>query len=414
MRWSRKSWLARPGKAEVLKRFVHILWQRLPRGGRRWLFIRLTAAVAPRPRRPAGAGTPVIVAGVLRCRTGLGESARMNLEGLRQAGLPFGSIDLSRSLLGSPDREEPYAAGTAPTAGPGSLILHASGPFLPYALRCCGAEVVRGKRVIGFLHWELPRLPAEWTVAFRSVHEIWVPSRFCAEAVRQDYDGTVRVIPHPVDVLGVEKRAAASAPFTVLSMLNLASGFERKNPLAAVRAFKLAFGGDPSARLVVKLLNEQSYGDGMAALRREAAGQDNIVLLSRSLRRRGVLDLIASADAVLSLHRSEGFGLLAAEAMLIGVPVIATDWSGTTDFLTAETGIPVPYRLVPAIDPQRSYHFPRQSWADADVEAAAAALLRLRDDPAYRQELAQRGQAAARRMFSMDRYAAALKAAVGS
>ena len=36
----------------------------------------------------------------------------------------------------------------------------------------------------------------------------------------------------------------------------------------------------------------------------------------------------------MSLHRSEGFGLPLAEAMALGTPVIATGYSGNTDFTT--------------------------------------------------------------------------------
>ena len=42
--------------------------------------------------------------------------------------------------------------------------------------------------------------------------------------------------------------------------------------------------------------------------------------------------LTACADIVLSLHRGEGFGLVMAEAMLLGKPVVATGWSGNTDY----------------------------------------------------------------------------------
>ena len=42
--------------------------------------------------------------------------------------------------------------------------------------------------------------------------------------------------------------------------------------------------------------------------------------------------LLADVDVYVSLHRSEGFGLVMAESMYVGTPVIATDWSGNTEF----------------------------------------------------------------------------------
>jgi glycosyltransferase involved in cell wall biosynthesis len=38
--------------------------------------------------------------------------------------------------------------------------------------------------------------------------------------------------------------------------------------------------------------------------------------------------MIAHCDCYVSLHRSEGFGLTIAEAMLLGKPVIATRYGG--------------------------------------------------------------------------------------
>lgn len=355
----------------------------------------------------------MIVGGVLRSTTGLGESARMNVEAVRKAGMPYGTMDLSGSFLGDPDLPPIEAPGVASLVGPGSLIMHVSAPFIPYALHHCGRRVVRDKRVIGFWHWELPRLPAEWRAGMPFVHEVWVPSRFCADAVRHDYSGPVRIIPHPVEVNGVAKTHRTDGVFRVTTMLNTASGFERKNPLAAVRAFRMAFGRDETARLVVKLLNPEAYPAGMAALREAMAGQDNIELRTEQMTRAQVLALIAGSDAVLSLHRSEGFGLLAAEAALVGVPVVATDWSATAEFVTAETGMPVPYRLVPAVDPQGSYHFPEQLWADPDVEAAAQALLSLRNEPEHAAALATRAKAMASDMFSPARYVQAITQALG-
>ncbi len=40
------------------------------------------------------------------------------------------------------------------------------------------------------------------------------------------------------------------------------------------------------------------------------------------------------ADVVLSIHRSEGLGLVPAQAMVEGKPVVATAWSGNMDFMT--------------------------------------------------------------------------------
>ncbi len=119
--------------------------------------------------------------------------------------------------------------------------------------------------------------------------------------------------------------------------------------------------------------------------------------------------LIGCADVVRSLHRSEGFGLVPAQAMLLGKPVVATGWSGNMDFMTERNSAVVGYNLIPVRDPQGSYDQKDQLWADPDVEQAAEWLQRL----AWSQELRRRfGEAAAEdaaRLFSLSSF----KAAVG-
>jgi len=390
---------------------VHRIWRFLPREARRRFFIRVTALMAP-SNGHAEVRLPAVVAGVLSSATGLGESARMNVEGLRRAGLPYAVIDLSGSLLADADLPPFAAEGGAPVEGEGTLIIHTPGSTLPYALLRCGKKLVQGKRLVGFWHWELPALPDDWRYGCNHLDEIWVPSQFCADAVRRSFNGPIRIIPHPVDVEQVRRQWRPSSVFTALSIFNMASGFERKNPLAAIRAFKRAFGDDPGSRLIIKVVNPDHYPEGMQSLRAEVGDAGNIELMVEVMPRREVMQLIAGADVAISLHRSEGFGMLAAEAMLIGTPVIATDWSATAEFITPETGMPIPYRMIPAIDPQGCSHDPTQNWADADIDAAAAALIRLRQDPEAAQAMALRARAKAQELFSLDRYVGLIREAL--
>ncbi len=86
-----------------------------------------------------------------------------------------------------------------------------------------------------------------------------------------------------------------------------------------------------------------------------------------------------SCDAYVSLHRSEGFGIGMAEAMLAGKPVVATAYGGNTDFLTERTGYPVGYRLTAVGEGSWPYD-PAARWADPDLDEAAAALRAVVDD----------------------------------
>jgi glycosyltransferase involved in cell wall biosynthesis len=167
---------------------------------------------------------------------------------------------------------------------------------------------------------------------------------------------------------------------------------DRKNPVAAIQAFQRAFGRDvKDACLVLKVMN----GSADAPLWRQMMamiGDDlRIVVINRTMKRAEVLALFEASDCFVSLHRSEGFGRGPAEAMYMGKPVIATNYSGNTDFTLPDNSCLVDYRLIPVEAGQYPFH-QGQVWADADVEHAAWHMRRLYDDAALARDIGARGQ----------------------
>jgi glycosyltransferase involved in cell wall biosynthesis len=395
-------------------RFAHRhIWQRLPRNARRAALLQGSAWLAPRITPEAEPAEPIIVVGPLRAASGLGEGARVCHDAIKKAGLPVYGIDLSRALLNDVSYKDFVFEDGRHLVGSGTLFLHVGGPFVPLALLRLGRNLVKDKRIVAHWVWELPEMPAEWRLGIPFVHEIWAPSRFAAEAIGTITDNRpVHVLPHPMNPppgCPHSPLADGERPFTVLVILNIASSFERKNPCAAIRSFRRAFGDDLNARLIVKHVNAFAYPPAIDLMNEVAGGAPNITFVSDRLDAAGVDALYAQADVVLSLHRAEGFGLVVAEGMLRGIPVVATDWSGNTDFLTSETGMPVDYTLIPAHDPQDTYEHPGICWAEADVDQAAKALKTLRSDPEFRLRLGKAGRARAIELFSPKAYGERVK-----
>jgi glycosyltransferase involved in cell wall biosynthesis len=109
--------------------------------------------------------------------------------------------------------------------------------------------------------------------------------------------------------------------------------------------------------------------------------------------------LIDSCNSFVSLHRSEGFGRGPAEAMLLGKPVIVTNYSGNTDFTRPDNSCLVDYCLIPVRAGQ--YVFEEgQVWADVDIEHAAWHMKRLSEETTYATEIALRGQEFIREKFN--------------
>jgi glycosyltransferase involved in cell wall biosynthesis len=102
---------------------------------------------------------------------------------------------------------------------------------------------------------------------------------------------------------------------------------------------------------------------------KEACGGANVRLLDRVLSRAATQELMMSADCYVSLHRSEGFGLTMAEAMMCGKPVIATGYSGNVDFMSDADSFLVPYRVV-AIDRTHGPYKAGYHWAEPDLDYA--------------------------------------------
>jgi glycosyltransferase involved in cell wall biosynthesis len=380
-----------PARRSALRR----LWQRLPQTTRSQILFDVSRMVAPLPDANPPGGFPLAIAGLFSTASGVGEGARLAYASLDAAGYAPAAFDLSPAFGQVELREAAQRRALAP--GAGSLIVHHNGPYLPHALWTLGRAQVRGRHIIGYWAWELPRLPDAWHPSFRYLHEVWVPSTFTRDAIAAATDKPVHVVPHPLPPMTAtpDMRGKLGLPadaLVVLNVFHLGSAFSRKNPLAAIAAFRKAFGDARDRVLAIKVID-----NGAQWARRELdnaiAGTGNIRLIEGMLPEADMAGLMASADIVISLHRSEGFGLVPAQAMALGKPVIATAWSGNVDFMNAGNSALVSYTLIPVHDPEGAFEADDQKWADANVEEAALWLRRLAGDADLR---ARMGAAAAK------------------
>ncbi|MFC0389215.1 glycosyltransferase [Muricoccus vinaceus] len=370
---------------------LHRLWSSLPRRARREALFSLTAALAPRIARPAPPpALPLTVAGYFTATTGLGAATRRLAAGLRDQGFAVAEADLTGPLRQGP-------AGLLPVVrpGPGTLLVHVNGPMLPWALLSLGRKAVAGKRVIGVWNWELPVLPPDWNRGFAACHAIWAGTEFVAAACRRPGGPPVSVVSYPMPPPTPSRlgRADFSLPekaFVALTVFDATSSLARKNPLGAIEAHHRAFGTSPDHVLVIKTHGTAHAGPGWAEVAAAAAARPNLRVIDAALPRADLWALMAASDVLLSLHRAEGFGFAIAEMMELGRPVVATGWSGNTDFMQGPGCHAIGYRLVPAHDPQHTYDMPQARWAEPDLDEAAAALRRIASDPALRRPPAQR------------------------
>ncbi len=199
----------------------------------------------------------------------------------------------------------------------------------------------------------------------------------------------VRVIPMPVNPL-FEKREARSEKQETRSekqndsfqILTVARLTKQKSIDTLIDALEILRG-----REIVARLNIVGDGDQRAALQEQTRAKhlETFVEFLGARPQSELPNLYANCDAFVLPSLREGMGLVLAEALLCGAPVIATNSGGVTDIVRdGETGLLFPER---------------------DANALANALERYARDSQYAARLAANGQAFVMARFTPERVA---------
>ena len=347
----------------------------------------------PAPYEPGRFPWGLNLYGFFKAENGLAQGVKLYAGALEQSGVPYAFLNtdfldwLPQEDTTFDDRlvkENPYAVN----------VIHVNPDQWQEACGMFPREQFDRHYNIGVWLWELETIPDHWLPMLDYVDEVWVPSRFIGQALKKVTEKPVTVIPYGIDAPADENLTRADfdlreEDFLVLMMYDSNSYTSRKNPAAAIRAFREAFGEKPEhARLVIKISNPKP--EDLALMEMELKPGTYHLITERMSRTR-LNSLIRLCDVYVSLHRAEGFGLVIAEAMKLGTSVVATNWSANTEFMPADASCPVDCQLVPV---KGAYQFDNGSmrWAEPDEHQAAAYLKRLRDDPAWRREKAGAGQ----------------------
>lgn len=345
--------------------------------------------------------------GFLQATNGLAQGARLYAAALEAVGIPHELLDADvLPYLNLTKEDNTYANQLAKRPKYEVNVFCVNSPEYANVYRSLPQEFFDNRYNIGVWLWELETLPNTWFPGFKYLDEIWVPSTFIYDTVKQVSELPTTVIPYGIKPeLGdaAADRMRFGLPeddFLVLVMYDANSYIGRKNPQAAVDAFFKAFGNDtPGVKLVVKV-REPSERD-LALIKDRIGDCSNVIFFVESLSREDTNAFISCCDVYISLHRSEGFGLILAEAMYLGVPVVATNWSANTDFMNDDVACMVNYRFVPTGEDYFG-DIPDARWADPDVNQAAEYLKRLFEDQEFYSRISNAGQEFIRTKFSLE------------
>jgi len=349
---------------------------------------------APRPAEALPVGARLI--GYPRAELGMGEHVRLTAVALASVGYPFALYDFSANVVAR-QQDDRFVGWLDNDSVFNVNLFHINADQMGVVRDSLGESFFRGRYNVGYWAWELSRFPLEWKPALEMVDEVWAPSRFVEQSIAGTSDRPVVWMPIAVRVEppGSVDRRHFGLPedrFVFLFSFDFSSFATRKNPRAVIEAFRRAFGRERrDVLLVIKSMGQDWHQAELESLRDEVADDPRMRLLDGVLAPREIAGLTNSCDCYVSLHRSEGFGRGMAEAMALGKPVIATNYSGNTDFMDAETSCLVDYELVPVGEGEYPHHA-GQVWADPDIEHAAWYMRRLVADPPAARRLGARAR----------------------
>jgi glycosyltransferase involved in cell wall biosynthesis len=246
--------------------------------------------------------------------------------------------------------------------------------------------------------WEDSRLPFGWAEGFNSSYDgVLTPTTYVRDVLRSSgVTIPIEVVPNVVE-LDAESESG-SPPFRpadkTTRFLCVGSAFPRKGIDVLIRAFVRAFRLWDDVALILKSFpNRHNTVRGILEdVRRRDPEAPEIVDIDRDISSEALLALYRNSDVLVHPSRAEGFGFPVAEAMLLGLPVIAPSSTGLADFCSPDTALVIPHRWEPS-----GSHFavPGAEWAEPD-EDALVGMLRAYAFGAMRAEGARRAKAARR------------------
>lgn len=213
----------------------------------------------------------------------------------------------------------------------------------------------------------------------------------------------MRLVPHPVRTRSPVRCSFPEIPDPLFLFLAIQEWSDRKNPLGLLRAFIDAFSGRSDVGLLIKIglryvSNPAAVRQALHEVLRLRSGRTKpppVYIIAEELTQRTLLRLYGRADAYLSLHRSEGFGLCLAEAMAHGLPVVATGYSGNLDFMDEQSAYLLEHKVIPVkveLGPQDLWTSAME-WAEPSHDHAVATLRTVVSDPDRARRIAACGKA---------------------
>lgn len=278
---------------------------------------------------------------------------------------------------------------------------------------------------IGRAFWETDKVPLAFATNLQLVDEIWTGSPTNEQAIRNaGVTKPIKIIPEAIDTsLDIE----AIKPFLVeaqdaYKFYSIFEWTERKNPKALLEAYWRAFADKPKANVALLLktyvdnFKPDKYLEIDQAIKKLKAKLNlpyfaPVFMYRELMTRNQIYRFHKTGDVFVSAHRGEGWGIPQMEAMLMGKPIISTNYGGIHDYLTnGKTAVLIPYEMKPVENTRnKQWYTPDQKWAEADIEVLTEAIKNAYKNKDKMQKIGKAGQALVNEKFSFSAVGALMK-----
>ena len=240
----------------------------------------------------------------------------------------------------------------------------------------------RTKKRILFSVWETSHIPKEFISYLENYDMILTASEFSKNAfLSTKSDLNIQVIPHVIhnymnetiqpNQQLLELKNKGKFIFFASLEWHIGKGYD-----ILLRGFLETFAGNSNVILILKTYNlsQVNYKESVLNYIRSLKKELNITLpqiipIIGNSTNKEILSLYASANAYISTSRREGFCLTASEAFGFGIPIIAPDKGGQTEFLNKDNSILIKssWKDVSRLESERSLYYGQQ-WIESDLE----------------------------------------------
>jgi len=281
------------------------------------------------------------------------------------------SFERSKTDLGETGRLCKKLVGTDDTK---IQIIHTTPANMPKLINS-------NKYNIGYTTWETDKLPSDWVNNLNQLDEIWVPSTYNKKTFKASGVSTgIFCFPHPFKeehTTQLDAKIIDNITSNNFIFYSIFQWLERKNPVGLIKAYLTEFTSKDNVVLLLKTfrVTPGSSQDAnfikkqIESIRNSLFLSDppKILLISSLLTASEIDALHNQGDCLVSLNRCEGFGIPLIEAMQFENPVIATNYGGASDFLSAAGAFTVDYMLTPVSGMPWPTYTGDMTWADPDI-----------------------------------------------